>query len=64
MNPYIYINRIIAQMNNKQNFERITKPCREYNELYGERLNKDRKLSKRRQNGSLVKQMLQSELDD
>lgn len=51
-------------MNNKQNFERITKPCREYNELYGERLNKDRKLSKRRQNGSLVKQMLQSELED
>lgn len=42
------------------NFERTKKPTREYNDVYGERLNKDRKLSRRRRNGEMNKQLLQA----
>lgn len=47
----------------KQNFQRSTKPTREYNELHGERLAKDRNLSARREQGVKVKQLNRTEID-
>jgi len=45
------------------NFEKMNKPSRQYDELKTERLNKDRNLSKRRQNGQQCKQWQQFDAD-
>jgi len=45
------------------NFEKMNKPSRQYDELKTERLNKDRKLSVRRQNGQQNKQYQQVDVN-
>ncbi|AHK11330.1 hypothetical protein S14_221 [Shewanella sp. phage 1/4] len=45
------------------NFERMVKPTRTYNELVGERIEKDRQLTKRKQNGKRCKQYQQIDVN-
>lgn len=45
------------------NFEKMKKPTRNYNELIGERIEKDRQLTKRRQNGKQCKQYQQIDVN-
>lgn len=42
-----------------KNLERMQKPTRSYNELHGERLEKERKLTQRKRNGAQCKQWQQ-----
>lgn len=44
-----------------KNFERMKKPTRSYNELHGERLEKERKLTQRKRNGAQCKQWQQQD---
>jgi hypothetical protein len=46
-----------------KNLERMKKPTRSYNELHGERLEKERQLSKRRQQGSQCNQWQQVDVN-
>jgi hypothetical protein len=45
------------------NFERMKKPNREYNELRGERMKKDRQLTERKQKGRQCKEWQQADIE-
>lgn len=47
-----------------KNFERMKKPQRSYNDLQGERLEKERMLTQRRQNGRQYKQWQQVDVNE